>query len=407
MNFEQLIAFRYLRPVRGQSFISVIGLISVLGVTVGVAAIIIVLSVLNGFEHEVKSRFIGFDSHLKIRDVQEECFAWTDSLERIVSAERKIRHISPFVTEKGMISGQGGSHVAFIRGVDPERILRVTDLENNRSAGKFHFQTSEPLRGIWLGFNLALETETSVGDTVTVISPSGVVSPFSVPSAKRFAVTAIFKTDMFEYDNAYAFIDRDDASALFEREGAVDGVDLKLDDIEDSWTVQESLSAELGDSFAVDTWYDLHADLYSAMKVEKWGSMVLLSLIILVAGFNIISTLIMLVMQKTPEIGIIRSMGASAGMISGIFIRQGLWVGCFGILIGCILGYGICFLQIQYSLIPLPSGVFFIEAVPVKLKWVDFFIVLSVSFGLILFSTFYPARKAAGLLPVEALRSKQ
>jgi lipoprotein-releasing system permease protein len=135
--------------------------------------------------------------------------------------------------------------------------------------------------------------------------------------------------------------------------------------------------------------------------------MALLSLIIMVAGFNIISTLIMLVMQKTSEIGIIRSMGASAPMISNIFIRQGLWVGCFGIVIGCVIGYTICFLQIQYGLIPLPSGVFFIEAVPVQLKWFDFFMVLIVSFGLILFSTFYPARKAAGLLPVDALRSKQ
>lgn len=407
MAFEQLIAFRYLRPVKGQSFISVIGLISVLGITVGVAAIIMVLSVLNGFEHEVKSRFIGFDSHLKVLHKNEEGFLWSDSLERTIRTEPGVRHLSPFIIEKGMISASKGQRVAFIKGVDRDRILEVTDLEKNRAAGDFHFGGGDNLRGIWLGFNLALEIEATVGDTVTVISPSGVISPFSVPQAKRFRITAVYKTDMFEYDNAYAFIDRNDAASLFEREDKIDGVDLKLKDIGDSWTAQKNMTARLGENFRADTWYDLHADLYSAMKVEKWGSMVLLSLIITVAGFNIISTLIMLVMQKTPEIGILRAMGAPAPVISGIFIRQGLWVGCFGILLGCLIGYGICFLQIQYGMIPLPSGVFFIEAVPVKLKWIDFFMVLFVSFSLILVSTFYPARKAAGLVPVEALRSKQ
>lgn len=402
---EKMVAWRYMRPLKGRSFISVIGLISVIGVTVGVSAIIIVLSVLNGFEHEVKSRFIGFDAHLKIQRSDESPFTLTDSVNTLLSSEQRIQHVSPFIIEKGMITSGRQQRVAMIKGVHRDGILQVTDLGKNRVAGEWDFRVSENLHGLWMGFNMALELEVTVGDTVTVISPSGVMSAFSFPVMRRFVVQAIFKTDMFEYDNAYAFIDLNDASDLFERQDAVDGMDIRLRNIEESHSLQKQWKSALGALYKVDSWYDLHADLYSAMKVEKWGSLVLLSLIILVAGFNIVSTLIMLVMQKTPEIGILRSMGATARQIAGIFIYQGLWVGLFGIVSGCLIGYGICYLQIQYEFIPLPSGIFFIEAVPVKLKWIDFWMVLLVSMILVLSSTVYPARRAADMAPVDALRS--
>lgn len=406
MRFERFIALRYLKPRRDNLYVTVIGGISVLGVTVGVMSIVLVLSILNGFEREIKTRFIGFDAHVKIKKPHDEGISdWEKLIERIRN-EKTVTGVSPYVLEKAMITSVSGNHVAYVKGTKEETIAQVTSLKTDMMHGALDFSRQEDaFNGIAVGYSLSLQLDINAKDTITIISPAGVTGPFSMPSAKRFSASGVFKTDMYEYDNAYVFIALEDAQNLFEMEDRISGIDVKLDDIEKSFEFRDQWASILGDGYVVETWYDQHSDLYSAMKIEKWGSLVILSLIILVAGFNIVSTLIMVVMQKTAEIGILKSIGASSNDVSRIFMQQGLMIGSIGIVLGCVMGYGICLLQIHYAIIKMPQDIFFLEALPVELKWIDFFAIVIVAFCLCLFSTVYPARKAAGLLPVEALRS--
>lgn len=406
LKFEQFIAFRYLKPKRDNLYVTLIGSISVLGVTVGVLAIVLVLSILNGFEREIKSRFIGFDSHIKVKMQHDEGMVHWEELTQRLRNEKSVMGVSPYVLQKAMITSSSGNHVTFVKGTKEATIVDVTALKENMVHGKVDFsKQNDAFNGMVVGYSLSLQLDVNARDTLTVISPAGVTGPFSMPIAKRFCASGIFKTDMFEYDNAYVFISLADAQELFEMDDRISGIDIKLDDIDRSFEVRDRLAASLGDEYVVETWFDQHSDLYRAMKIEKWGSLVVLSLIIMVAGFNIVSTLIMVVMQRTAEIGILKSMGASSNTVSGIFMRQGLMIGGIGIVIGCVLGYGICLIQMQYGIIKMPQDIFFLDALPVELKWIDFFSIVVVAFFLCLFSTVYPARKAAALLPVEALRS--
>lgn len=406
MSVERFIALRYLKPRKDNLYVSLIGLISILGVTVGVSAIILVLSILNGFEREVKSRFIGFDAHLKVKRPHEEPIAAWEGMVDTLMHESGVVGVSPYILQKAMVTSAGGSHVAYVKGVLRERILSVTNLEKSLTHGAVDF-SEQPggYNGMVTGYSIDLSLESALGDTLTIISPVGVTNPFSIPEAKRFVLAGVFKTEMFEYDNAYVFIGLADAQKLFEMEDAVSGIDLVLSNIEEANDVRRSLEARLGTGWVVETWYDQHEDLYSAMEIEKWGSLVLLSLIIIVASFNIVSTLIMVVMQKSQDIGILQSMGAGSPLISRIFIHQGLMVGGVGIVTGCLIGYGICFLQVKYQFIKLPGDIFFLDALPMELKWVDFVAIVIVALFISLFSTVYPARKASALLPMDALRA--
>lgn len=406
MPSEWFIALRYLKPRKDNFFVTLIGGISVLGVMVGVMSIILVLTVLNGFETEIKNRFVGFDAHGKIKMQNEIPMTSPDSVENILRKQYPINGAAPYILEKAMITSRQSSHIVFVKGTDEKRLTQVSDLSKNMAAGKIDFEVqSEGLSGILLGLSVAINLDVSTGDTVTVISPSGVTGPFSAPPMRRYVVTGLFKTDMYEYDNAYVFISIPEAQKLFEKEEAITGLDIRFENIAQASEYENAIRTELGESFVYETWYDMHRDLYAAMKLEKWGSLLLLSMIIMVAGFNIVSTLIMVVMQKTQEIGILKSIGANQKFISSIFVRQGLIVGSIGIVAGCIVGYSICFIQLQWGIFKLPGDIFFLDAIPMELQWIDFFAVIVMSVLLCLFATYYPARKAAKLLPLEALKS--
>ncbi len=405
-HVERFIALRYLKPQKDNLFVSVIGVISIVGVTVGVAAIVFVLSMLNGFEREVRSRFVGFDAHLKIKRQDGEPIPDRAAVIKQIQSQPGVVSVSPYILEKGMITSSYGSHVAFVKGSTESGVEAVTNLQRNLVGGRIDFAPqSETMDGVLIGYSLGVQLDLDEGDTLTVISPAGVTSPFSQPLAKKFIVTGSFKTDMFEYDNAYVFISLDHARRLFEIEGDVQGIEVRVDALDHAMEVGRQLQKRLGPDFVVETWQDQHADLYQAMAMEKWGSLVLLSLIIMVAGFNIVSTLIMGVMQKTPEIGILKALGASSRIVSRIFVQQGLVVGIIGIIGGCVLGYGVCFLQVGFGIIPLPSDIFFLDTLPMEVQPIDFLVIVAVAFVLCLASTLYPARKAAELIPIEALRS--
>lgn len=405
-HVERFIALRYLKPQKNNLFVSLIGAISIVGVTVGVAAIVFVLSMLNGFEREVRSRFVGFDAHMKIRKTDGTPITEADVLDRKIRSHSGVVATSPTILEKAMISSTFGSHVAFVKGTTEKGISAVTELPRNLVGGEIDFSPqTETMDGVVIGYSLGVQLDLDENDTLTIISPAGVTSPFSQPLAKKFIVTGSFKTDMFEYDNAYVFISLDNARRLFEMDEGIQGIDVRVTSLDDAIDVGRELAATLGTDYTVETWQDQHADLYRAMAMEKWGSLLLLSLIIMVAGFNIVSTLIMGVMQKTAEIGILKALGASSRLVSRIFVQQGLVVGVIGIVGGCVLGYGICFLQVGFGIIPLPSDIFFLDTLPMEIQPLDFLAVVAVAFVLCLASTLYPARKAADLVPIEALRS--
>jgi len=404
-KFEQYIALRYLKPRKNNIFVTIIGLISIVGVMIGVTVIIITLSMLNGFEREVITRFLGFDSHIKVVARNDNGISdWEDLVDKIRNREDVIG-VSPFIVQKGMVSSPSGSHVVFVKGTTEKTLTEVTDISQNMALGEIDFSSANgDLPGILVGATLSQRLIILDNDTVTVLSPVGITSAFSIPRAKKFRANGFFRTQMFEYDDAYVFISLDLAADLFDMGDKINGLEIRLTDIAEAEAVKEELQAALGAQYVVETWFDLHRDLYAAMKLEKWGSLILLSLIIIVAGFNIVSTLIMVVMQKTKEIGILVSMGASSRSIARIFMMQGLVVGAFGIVAGCLIGYTLCFLQQAYGIVPLPSDIFFLDSIPVDVQLVDFICIVAAAVVLCLVSTLYPARKASRLNVIDALR---
>lgn len=390
-------------------FINLIAYISILGVAIGVAALIIVLSVMNGFETEVRDRIIGFDTHVRLRTFHDRGM---DDYQNVEQEIRDIPHIigiSPYIWDKGMIRSGSHSDGIILKGVDPATVSQVSDLDSNIVYGEFNLnpvdrEEGKPLSGIVVGNYLADRMYLALGDVVTVVSLSGVTSMFQMPPVRQFIVTGYFETGMYEFDNAYAYIALDAAQDLFRMEGEVDGLEIRLDDLNQAANVVKAIDKRLGYPYTADTWFDMRKNLFAWMQLEKWAMFIILSLIILVAAFNIISTLIMVVMEKTREIGILKSMGATSRSIRQIFIFEGLFVGFLGTGIGCLIGYTICWAQKTYQFFSLPGDVYFISSLPVRMQTLDFVIIASASILLCLLSAVYPASRAARLDPVTAIR---
>jgi lipoprotein-releasing system permease protein len=407
--YELFIAHRYLKARRKNGFINTITYISIFGVTIGVAALIIVLSIMNGFESEVRSRIIGFDTHIRLRTYH---FRGIENYKEIIQDIQDIPHIigmSPFIDDKGMIKNAEYSDGIIIRGTDQNTINTVSDLGKNIIYGKLELglvprDDGRPLPGIILGRYLADRLYLDVGDIATIISPTGVRSMFQIPPVKQFIVTGYFESGMYEYDNAYAYISIKAAQELFRYGSKVSGIELRLDDLYKAEDVVREIDKRLGFPYLAESWFDLRKNLFSWMQLEKYAMFIVLSLIILVAAFNIISTLIMVVMEKTREIGILKSMGATFQSITRIFLYEGIVVGVIGTILGCGIGYALCWAQQKYGFFSLPGDVYFINTLPVKMEILDFVFISVSSILICLLAAVYPARKAAKLDPVEAIR---
>ena len=408
-TYESFIAKRYLAAKRKTGFINLITYISVLGVTIGVAALIIVLSVMNGFESEVRSRIIGFDTHIRLRTYHDEGI---DSVGTVIGKIRDIPHIvgvSPYILDKGMIQADGRSDGCLIRGADPRTVNDVTDLAKNIVYGKLNLEMVErpgerPLPGIVLGRYLAERLYVEPGDVVTIFAPTGVRSMLQMPPVKQFAVSGYFETGMYEYDNTYVYISIQSAQELFRLGGKVSGVEIRLDDLYKANQVVSAIEKRLGFPYYPMTWFEMRKNLFSWMQLEKWAMFIILSLIIMVAAFNIVSTMIMVVMEKTKEIGILKSMGATSGGVMRIFLIQGAVVGLLGTALGLAIGYGLCWAQMKYKVFSLPGDVYFISVLPVKMEIQDFLQIGIASVLICVVASLYPAKKAASLIPVEAIR---
>ncbi|NIR50475.1 FtsX-like permease family protein [candidate division KSB1 bacterium] len=392
-------------------FASIISFLSIFGICTGVTALIITLSVMNGFESEVRSRIIGFGAHIELRKYHKVA---VDDYESIVERIKHINHIagiSPYIDEKALIlsASKRNSGVA-VKGIDVETIEQVSDIKNDVVYGVFELgrmqtngQKSYP--GIVLGRYLADKLGVMLGDRVQIMSPSGITPLMTrMPPLQTFQVTGFFETGIFEIDEVFAYIAIEEAQRLFRMRGQVTGVEIKLDDLNQADLVASQIRDLLGYPYTAVTWFEMNKNLFSWMQIEKWAAFIILSLIILIAAFNIVNTLIMVVLVKTKEIGILKSMGATSKSIMKIFMFDGLFGGAVGTFLGCALGFALCWSQMKFKFLSLPPDVYIISALPIMMEGMDFVRISVAALALSLIATVYPAFKAAQLEPVEAIR---
>lgn len=407
MRFERFIARRYLLSKKKLQFITIITFVSIAGVAIGAGALITVLSVFNGFSKHVTNVLTGFDPHIRIEPVSGNKLTDYLQLSNKVTLETGTKAIAPFTMNKGVIISGKDNAVIFIKGVDDRLIGEVSGVKQKTFVGEFEFKDNENFGGIILGVNLSAKLNAGVGDTVTVMSPAGMehaLTQFVQPKSLRFIVRGIYDSDNREYDKLYAFISVQYSQKLFDLGNSVNGIEMRLDNIHQSNAFKEKLMTALGSEYNVFTWYDLHQDLYSVMQVERWTAYIILSLIIAVATFNIAGSLTMTVIEKKRDIGVLKTMGARNRSIVKVFMFEGVLIGIYGTIAGCILGFLVCMLQIKYKLFPLDPTVYPIDALPIDMRWTDFLYVALAGFLLCFIASLYPALRAARQEPIEAIR---
>lgn len=406
MNLPRYIAFRYLRSKRRVGFVTVISMISIGGVTVGVAALIIVLSVFNGFNGLVASILLNFDPHLRIEGPRGHPASEYGELVGMLKSDPDVDGFAPFVSGKALLVHRNVNRVIMIKGIDEEVIDGVSGIRETIVLGRF--DVSRRVRdGIVLGMTLADRLGAVVGDSVSVVSPAGTeqaLLQMGQPLVRRFVVNGIYESRNKEYDGQFAFVSLRAGQDLFQTGDAIGGFEVRLKDIDATDGVASALMEGSGGSLRVLTWYDLHRELYSMMEIERWMAYVILSLIIGVASFNLLGSLTMSVIEKTRDIGILQAIGAQTGTIQNIFLFQGLFVGLVGSVLGVLLGVLLVFLQKEFHLIPLDPTVYIIPAIPVDLHLGDVILVPATAIFLCSLAALYPSRRAATLIPVEAIR---
>jgi len=382
-------------------------IISIVGVTVGVAALITVLSVFNGFNGLVTSILVGFDPHIRIETEHNQGIEDYSMAVAAFRDDSRVKAYSPFIGEKAMIISHNINRVIFVKGVDDALIGDVSGVKEKTILGKFEFNDKAEAGGIVVGLTLSDRLGIVTGDTVAIVSSAGmenVLTQFAQPTVRKFRVVGIFESSNKDYDAYYAYISLQSAQKLFRTGNKVHGIEIRLHDINDSEIMKQALQERLGKPYVVSTWYDLHKQLYSVMKIERWTAYIILCMIIAVATFNILGSLTMAVIEKNRDIGVLKSMGASNRSIVRIFMFEGILVGVIGTAVGSILGFALCYLQQRYGLFPLDPTVYIIPAIPVEMRWTDFLAVGAAAMVLCFLASLYPARRAANLVPIEAIR---
>jgi lipoprotein-releasing system permease protein len=406
VTVEQTIALRYLLSKRSIAFVNVISFISIIGVTIGVAALIIVLSVFNGFGSLVSSILISFDPHLRIESIKRAEAQTYESLVQYLQSREDVNGCAAFVTGKALLVSKGLTRVINIRGVDPDGIGKVSGLKDKIVLGSADL-IAENRNGIVLGMALADRLGSIVGDTISVVSPSGVevaLLQMGQPLIRRFRIVGIYETNNKEYDSYYAYVGLEAGQALFGLKKQIDGYEVRLKDVRRTDDLRETLRKRFGTEFRYLSWFDLHRELYTVMQVERWAAYVILCLIIAVASFNLLGSLTMSVIEKKRDIGILKTMGITNKAVSRIFLYQGFAVGVVGTLLGTALGLAVVVLQERYHLFPLDPTVYIIPAIPVEVRWLDLVTVSFAAIVLCLLASRSPAKRAAQLIPVEAIR---
>jgi len=414
MRFETFIGLRYTASRKrggGNRFISFISLMSMLGLALGVAALIVVLSVMNGFQKELRTRILGVASHAQIMGAEGELDHWEAAVAN-VSKHPRVVAAAPYVQQQAMLALAGQVKGVLVRGILPEAEETVADFARHMKVGKLdRLQPGE--FGIVLGAELAYALQAFEGDKITLIAPQGMVTPAAVlPRMKQFTVVGIFEVGMFEYDSGLALVRMEDAQRVYLMDESVSGVRLKLDDLFAAPRVVRELAAQLGSELRVSDWTRNHANFFRAVQIEKNMMFLILLLIVAVAAFNIVSTLVMTVQDKRADIAILRTLGASPGSIMRIFIVQGTLIGVIGLALGIAGGVALAlnvetvvpFLERLFGIQFLAKDVYYISDLPSDLHWSDVWIIASTSFVLTVLATLYPSWRAARTNPAEALR---
>lgn len=414
MRYPFFIGLRYLRAKRSEGFLSLITAISTGGVAVGVMTLNVVLAVMTGFEEDLRDRILGFTPHVVVSD-------YGASMPVHAGVEQRLRAVPGVEAADAFVQGQAmlasGSEVAgvLLRGVRPQpggaidfsahlRGGRIEDLGTRHAVQRDQTGAKVELPGIILGTELARELDVQVGEPISVVAPAGVPTVVGmVPKVRRFAVVGLFEAGMLEYDSALAFIGMEEAQRFFGLGDAISGIEVRTADLDAADAVKQRIAGQLDFPYKVQSWRDLNHNLFAAIALERFVYSLVLTLIILVAAFNIVATLVMVVMEKRRDIAVLKSMGATRRGIAEIFISKGLIIGGVGTVLGTALALLLCALLHRYQ-IPLPPGVFYTSTLPVKIYWQYFTVVVAVSLLICLIATLYPARQASRLVPVEAIR---
>lgn len=404
--FELFLSLRYLKAKRKQTFISVITVISVLGVMVGVMALVVVLSVMNGFRADLMSKILGVNSHILVLRYGGAFGDYKKIAERVDKLDGVVAS-TPFIYAQVMANNSGNVSGALLRGVDPKNAARVVSFEEMIKEGSLA-SLEEDAGGsspIVVGRELSRQIGIGPGDIVTLLSPEGKLTPLGrSPNTKRFRVTGIFDSGMYEYDASMVFVSLKEAQDFLAMGDRVTGLEVRVDDIYESDKIAKQIQADLGYPYWTKDWKVMNRSLFSALKLEKVTMFVILTMIVLVGALNIISTLVMVVMEKTRDIAILRAMGASAKSIMSVFMLQGLLVGLIGTMAGLASGLGICHLLGKYKFISLPADVYYISTLPVRVEFVDVWLVALAAVFISFVATLYPAWYGSRLDPVEAIR---
>jgi lipoprotein-releasing system permease protein len=407
MYLERFIAARLVRSKRQIRFINIIMLVSVIGITVGVAALIVVLSVFNGFNSVVTKVLVGFDPHLRIEAASGPRLGSVDSALAVTLGDSRVAAAAPYIAGKALLVANRTHKVVMVKGVVDSTIDGVSGVKQRTVLGAFAFNDAPGESGIVLGQTLADRLGTMVDAPLAILSPVGVdamMVQLSEPIIRQCSVRGIYDSNNKDYDAHYAFVSLETARDIFQMESAVSGIDIRLRSIDESNAVRDELQRQLGPGYRVSTWFDLHRDLYSVMQIERWTAYIILCLIVGVASFNVLGSLTMGVIEKRRDIGVLKALGATRGSILRIFMVEGLLVGTIGTVLGSVLGLLVCYLQIEYQLFPLDPTVYIIPAIPVEVRWTDFIAVAGASMLLSFLASLYPARRAANLTPVQAIR---
>jgi len=408
---ELYIGLRYTRAKRRNGFVSFIALISMLGIALGVAALIVVLSVMNGFGKELRERTLGMTAHATVTGQDGKLTDW-QSIQSKVDKHPNVIDSAPFTQNEGMLSNRNRVSGAIIRGVLPDQEPKVSEIDEKMVSGRL--ADLKPGRfGIILGRELANAMGVFEGEKITVITPQANVTPVGVmPRLRRFTVVGVFEAGMHQFDRSMAIMHMQDAQKLFSLGEKVEGVRLKLDDMFSAYEVTHELDRVIGEDYWVRDWTKMHSNLFKALKTEKVVMFIILLLIVAVAAFNIISTLVMTVNDKQADIAILRTIGMTPGSLMWVFIVQGVVIGLVGTLLGVALGVPIAlnvneivgFVEGLMNTKFLPADVYYITELKSDLRLSDVLTYTASAFGLSVLATIYPAYRAAKIQPADALR---
>jgi len=403
MSYELFIASRYLKARRKQAFISVITFISMLGIAIGVMALVIALALITGFQEDVQDKILGATSHIMVSDLSGEGLSGYQDLIAQVRGVRGVQTVSPIIYDMVLISGPYKSKGGMLKGIDFQLDKAHSPWLAELEQGSL--PSDSPREGILLGKEIAFSIGANVGDAVTVLTSSSRLSPLGLlPKTKRFLVSGIFSTGLYEFDSTTALISLRSAQKFFSLEGKINQIQIRIADIFAAPEVAEELRVVLPPTIYVTTWMELNRSLFSALKLEKNIMFLTITLIVFVAALNIIATLILMVMEKTRDIGILMAIGAPSGSVRKIFFLQGAMIGFIGTTGGALLGLLCCWLANTFQLIKVPVDIYQISYVPFHIKPVDLALIVGVSLSISLLSTLFPSYRASRVDPVVALK---